>query len=88
MKDKIKILLEKNYNITTLKPIVKNILESFDDDQLTHLLISGIKISSDISLQYLPGVGFRCWNENADIIGNLPICNIIEKNLNNELLKS
>ena len=87
MKEKIKVLLERNYGISTLNTTIHKLLE-FNDDQLTNLLVHGVKISSELSLQYLPGVGFRCWNENQQIVGLLPVAGVIERKLNSILTNS
>ena len=86
MKDKLKVLLERNYGIPTLKRTVENLMV-FDDDQLTNLLIQGLNISEELVLQYIPGSGFRCWNDNSQIVGVLPVSGLIERKLNQELMK-
>ena len=86
MKEKIKILLERNYGIPSLKKTIENLLV-FDDDQLTNLLKQGLYISEELKLQYIPGAGFRCWNDNVSIVGVLPIAGLIERKLNNELMR-
>lgn len=82
----LNLLVEKDYKEQSLKPKVLYLLDNFNNDQLLHLLKNGLKISEDIILYYINGMGFRCMNENTRIIGNKPICNIIEKNLNEYLL--
>jgi len=84
MKEKIAVLLERNYGLLTLNPTIEKLLE-FNDDQLTNLLVHGVKISSELSLQYIPGVGFRCWNDNSMMVGSLPVAGIIERKLNSDL---
>ena len=86
MKEKIKVLLERNYGVPTLKKTIENLLV-FDDDQLTNLLIQGLNISTELKLQYIPSAGFRCWNENVSIVGVMPVAGLIERKLNSELLK-
>lgn len=88
MREYLNILLERNYNEPTLKPTIMYLLENYNSNQLSYLLNTGIKISQDLILYYYPGSGFRCINENSQIIGNKPICNIIERALNNKLIKS
>jgi hypothetical protein len=88
MKEYLNILLERNYNEPTLPPIIKYLVENYDNDQLLYLLNNGIKISQDLILYYYPGSGFRCMNENSHIIGNKPICGVIERTLNNKWVKS
>jgi len=84
IKDCLNILLENNYNEMTMKPVVRNLIENFDNNQLYFLLMQGVKISNDLTLYFQFGMGFRCFNENAHIIGNKPICGVIEKALNNK----
>jgi len=86
IKDFLKVLLESNINDNTLKPITSNLMK-FDDDQILHLLKDGVNISKDLMLHYVGGVGFRCNNLNAYAQGVNPICNLIEKKLN-EILKN
>jgi len=86
MKEKLQVLLERNYGVSTLNNTINKLLE-FNDDQLTNLLVHGVKISSELSLQYIPGVGFRCWNDNINEVGVLPIAGVIERKLNSELNK-
>ena len=86
MKDKIKVLLERNYGVPSLKKTIEKLLV-FDDDQLRNLLIHGLNISEELKLQYIPGSGFRCWNDNVQIVGVMPVAGLIERKLNNELMK-
>lgn len=88
IKEYLSVLLERDYFEPTMPLTIKNILENFDDDQINYLLSTGLKISNDLTLYYQNGVGFRCMNENINIIGRKPVCNIIAKTLNNKLLKS
>lgn len=88
MRQYLKILLERDYNEPSMIKKIKEILENFDNQQIDYMLLNGMKISNDLILYYFIGQGFRCTNENKHIIGNKPICQIIEKVLNNELLKS
>lgn len=78
-------LLEKD-----LSPIInKNtqyLLENFDESQLEILLAQGVSINNNIKLYYYIGSGYRCMNERVDLYGRNPLCVIIEKYLNKELL--
>jgi len=85
VKEYLQILLERDYREPTMPKTIKTLLETFDDDQLGYMLHTGLKISDDITLYYFEGQGFRCSNENAHIIGHKPVCNVIEKTLNNKL---
>ena len=87
MKEKLQVLLERNYGIATLNTTIYKLLE-FNEDQLINLLVHGVKISNELSLQYLPGVGFRCWNENVSQVGILPVAGVIERKLNSVLSSS
>jgi len=85
IKECLNILIENNYNEIMLRPTVKHLLENFDNDQLFHLSHNvGLKISPDIILTFHFGVGFRCYNTNSNIVGNKPICGVIERALNNK----
>lgn len=84
IKECLNILLENNYNEMAMKPVVQNLLENFDDDQLYYLLMNGVKISNDLTLYFQIGMGFRCFNDNSHFIGNKPICGVIERTLNNK----
>ena len=84
IKENITLLLERNYGVPTLRPTIEKLLE-FNNDQLTNLLVHGVKISSELSLQFIPGVGFRCWNDNTMLVGSLPVAGIIERKLNSDL---
>jgi len=88
MKEYLETLLERDYMEPTMPPMIRKIVESYDEDQLYYLLSIGLKISSDLKLYFQRGVGFRCVNENSNIIGNKPICGVIERTLNNKLIKS
>jgi len=87
MKEELKCLLERDYNIPTLRPTILKLLK-LDEDQLNSLLMNSVKISEELALQYIPGSGFRCWNVNTSIVGVLPIAGLIERKLNKELLKN
>lgn len=86
IKEYLNTLLERNYNEPTLPKIIKHITECFDDEQILYMLENGIKISNDIILYYKNGIGFRCMNENSHLIGNKPVCGVIERTLNKKLL--
>jgi len=85
IKEYLQILLERDYREPTMVKTIKELLENYDDDQLGYMLHSGLKISNDITLYYFDGQGFRCTNENIHIIGHKPVCQVIEKTLNNKL---
>ena len=79
-------LKERNLEIPFLNKNINYLLETFDDDQLLYLLQNGVKLDNEhIILQYFYGAGFRCFNENYEYVGRKPICNLIEKKLNESL---
>ena len=88
IKDSLSKLKEKNYDPKITKTIT--ILERLEEEQLqvisqTH----GIKIDGDIiRIYFKEGIGFRCFNENIDYHGRLPICKNIERFLNKLYLES
>ena len=84
MKEQIQLLLQRDYNIPTLRPTLLKLLE-FNDEQLLGLLMNSVKISNELTLQYIPGSGFRCWNINTESVGVLPVAGLIERKLNKEL---
>jgi len=88
IKETLKILVENDFREPKIIPIIKKIVENFDDDQIFYMLQNGIKISDELVLFYYVGQGFRCMNENAHIVGVKPICGVIERRLNNNLIKS
>lgn len=88
IKECLNALLERDFKEPTLPPMIKNIMENFDNDQIFYMLQNGMKISKDLTLFYYQGQGFRCMNDNAQIIGNKPICGVIERSLNKKILKS
>jgi len=82
-------LRDKKYddNITSS---INKLLENYSEDQLRILLqYRGIKIDNNlINLFFIENVGFRCINEKENVYGKLPICNNIEKYMNNLYLDS
>jgi hypothetical protein len=87
IKEQIATLLERDYLIPDLKKNINKLLE-YSDEQLYSLLENGLTISDNLILQYYPNIGFRCWNNNTEIVGTLPITGVIERKLNYELLKN
>jgi hypothetical protein len=85
IKEYLQLLLERDYREPNMTLTVKSLLENFNDEQLGYMLHNGLNISNNIILYYFEGQGFRCSNNNAHIIGHKPVCNIIEKTLNNRL---
>lgn len=83
MKEILNILVTKDFNESKLQSTMKYVLETYDDDQLEHLLMTGLKITNNLVLYYYPNVGFRCINEN----GTDYICGVIDRALNKNNLK-
>ncbi len=69
------------------KQIIKNFIQIYDDEQLFNIMRTpkGL-IIDDVNIFYFPNVGFRCSND-VSKTGRLPICNIIQRILNDELAK-
>jgi hypothetical protein len=69
------------------KQIIKNFINYYDDEQLSIIMRTpkGL-IIDDVNIFYFPNVGFRCSND-VSKTGRLPICNIIQRILNDELTK-
>ena len=69
------------------KQIIKNFIQFYDDEQLFNIMRTpkGL-IIDDVNIFYFPNVGFRCSND-VSKTGRLPICNIIQRILNDELSK-
>jgi len=64
------------------KSRIKQYVERFNEDQLSHLLsTSNGLIAYDLFIYFYPGVGFRCMNDETRT-GKLPICNTVQKILN------
>ena len=78
--------LIENQNLKEYHYKVKSLYDSFDDTQLEYLLNRGVTIDehSFIFLGFHRAMGFRCTNINQQNVGKLPICNQIEKVLNEE----
>jgi hypothetical protein len=64
------------------KKYVGMYLERYDEEELSYILRtpSGI-VADDLSINFYPGVGFRCSND-PTITGKLPICNVFQNILN------
>lgn len=89
IKESLKRLTEQNIDMSINKH-VKYLLENVDEHQLEHKLSQqpGVKIDGNmIQLWYYPGNGFRCQNMFTERYGRLPICNYIERFLNEQLLE-
>jgi len=69
------------------KGIIKRYIAFYDDEQLFNMMRTpqGLVVD-DINIFYFPTAGFRCSND-VSKTGKLPICNIIQRILNEELLR-
>ena len=85
IKEYLELLLERDYREPNMVFTIKSLLEQYDDYQLGYMLHSGLKISNDMTLFFYEGQGFRCTNDNTHIVGHKPVCNVIERTLNNKL---
>jgi len=77
-------LQEKNYD-KNINNTLRLLIENYDEFQLRMLAQNqGLKIDNNIiRLYFIDNVGFRCHNEKNNIYGNLPLCNNIERYMNN-----
>lgn len=68
------------------RDMLKRVTSVYDDEQLFNIMRTphGILVE-DINIYYYPNVGFRCSNDTSRT-GKLPMCNIFQKILNEELL--
>ncbi|MFW6225564.1 MAG: hypothetical protein ACOC3V_01230 [bacterium] len=84
----LKKLLETKIDIgEKRKDTIKLYLEKYDEDILFNIMRGNLGlIAEDINLYYYQNVGFRCSND-VQAYGRLPICNIIQKILNEEYRK-
>jgi len=83
LRDSLIKLKEKNYDPFIGKTI-DALTTNLNEDQLRVLLMShGLKIDNRIiNLYFYDNVGFRCMNEREDLYGKKPICNNIERFMN------
>lgn len=81
IKECLTVLSEKNIDMNINRTIFN--LKNIDDDQLEYQLSNGVKIDGHmINLYFYRNMGFKCNNNFIEKFGNLPICNYIEKTLN------
>jgi hypothetical protein len=87
IKECLKEMLD-NKSFPEFEQKVKSLYESFDNNQLEYVMSRGVTIDqySFVYLTYDKRVGFRCTNMNQNNVGKLPICNQVEKVLNNKLV--
>ena len=90
VKECLKRLTEQNVDMSVNKH-VKYLVESMEENQIQYKLSqqTGVKIDGNmIHLWYYPGLGFQCRNMYQERYGRLPLCNYIERFLNEELRKT
>jgi hypothetical protein len=63
------------------KKMISKYINMIDEGQLYHIMQSNIGlIADDINIHFYNGIGFRC--SNNPIYGRMPICNLIQRILN------
>ena len=82
-------LKEKNYD-WKITSVLESLTDNLNEDQLRVLLMThGLKIDNHIMrLYFYENVGFRCINEKEELYGKIPLCNNIEKYMNQLYLES
>lgn len=81
IKESLNQLKEKKYDSSINKTI--DFLNVYEDYQLKIMASSeGLKLNNIIRLNFIDGVGFRCYNLQQERYGRLPLCKSIEKFLN------
>lgn len=83
IKDSLLKLHDRNYD-QNINNTIDMIVDNFNEDQIKILARQGLKLTNIIRLYYIDNAGFRCYNEQTQLYGNLPICNNIEKFMNKE----
>lgn len=63
------------------KQMIKRYLESYDEQQLIHMLSHQGIYANDIEIRFYPNIGFRVTNDTT-FTGKLPICNFIQRKIN------
>jgi hypothetical protein len=82
VKECLKSLADKNVDMN-INRTIQILCETFDDQQLEYKLSQGVVIDNQIiNLYFYKNMGFKCNNSMVERHGNLPICNYIEKKLN------
>jgi hypothetical protein len=87
LKENLQSLYEKKYDMSLCNRL-NEISNKFREEELFYLLSEiGLNIGNNIILNYYPGAGYRCFNLDKAIKGENPLCRVIEKFLNKEMLK-
>lgn len=83
IRDSLIKLKDKKYS-NDIYQTINFLVENYDEEQLRIMsMYHGLKIDNkNIRLNFYNNVGFRCYNENNNIVGNLPICNNINNFMN------
>jgi hypothetical protein len=70
------------------KGIIKRYTSIYEEEQLLNIMRTpqGLLVE-DITIHYFPNAGFRCSNDTT-FTGKLPICNILQRILNEQLSKN
>lgn len=69
------------------KTSIQNYLNRYEEDILLNIMATPIGlVADDVNIHFFPNVGFRCSND-IQKYGRLPICNIIQRILNEEYMK-
>ena len=63
------------------KQIIRRYVESYNEEQLIHILSQNGLVANDIDIKFHPNVGFRISND-PTFTGKLPICNFIQRKIN------
>lgn len=63
------------------KQMIRRYLESYDEEQLIHILSHQGLYANDLEIKFFPNVGFRVSND-PTYTGKLPICNFIQRKIN------
>jgi hypothetical protein len=75
-----------NPKFEDIHPQIKYLLENVEEEHLQLTLANGgVYISESIILQYVQGYGFKSFNTDEPIIGKNPLCNLIERRMNQKL---
>lgn len=89
LKECLNILSETKIDIgDKRKSIIKRYTNFYEEDQLFNIMRTpqGLVVD-DVNIHYFPNVGFRCSNDTT-FTGKLPICNIIQRLLNEEISRN
>lgn len=86
IKDILRVITE-NKDLHEYHFMINKYLENLENDQIMFQLNNGMPINFNktIYLYFIPNNGFRCTNTNSNKVGNLPVCNLIERKLNKKL---